>query len=284
MKFLKKLIASLLVLVITVSVSAYILTATLFNARYMQGKLASQRFYSSMAKALPATLVPGNTPDALTAQQGLAQLTTDNYIQAKVDPLMQQLQTYYQSGGPAPRLDLTDLGAEAQRQGAIVPADSPLSKPVTINPPLAIKAVFNWINLIKLAGPVIGLFLLTLLILLHRGWHRFTAVTKVCLAAAGSEGLVFVLFKFSPGLLDTLVKSKADAAPITPLLLNFFKSILVDVGNDFGKAALALIVAAVLTLIVGLIAKAAGFVGRHTGSGKNADRLARPNPDSRPTL
>lgn len=284
MNFLKKLIATLLVLVITATISTYILSGTLLNAHWLESKASSQHLYSSLTHALPATLVPGASSDATAAQQGLSRLATPNYLQTKVNPFLEQFQDYAQGSGPTPQLDLTDLAAEAQRQGVAIPVDSPLKQPLRYNAPANLKTAFTWFNLLKLVGPIIGLALLVLLILLHRGWHRFTAITKVCLAAAFSQGLLFLLFKLTPGLLDSLIKSKADTGPLAPLVVNFFKSVLGDVATNFGKAAIGLVVIGIAFLIIGLIFKAAGFVGRHTSGDKPADRYARPNPDNRPSV
>ncbi len=165
-----------------------------------------------------------------------------------------------------------------------VPTSNPLANAIVPTAPAGIKSGFSWVGRIKIMGPVVALVLFSLLMLVTRGRHRFTSMAKVCFAAALSEGVLYLLLKIAPGMLDSLIKSKANAGPLAETLVGFFKSALADVGNGFGQAAVALLAAGVITIVAGLIFRAMGFVGRHTGDEKANDRYTRPNPDNRPNL
>ncbi len=285
MKLLHKLLSSVVILAITATVSAYILTSTLLNARYLESKAETSGVYDSVSQALPHSLVRGETPEALVARQALADTISSTYVKTKLNPLIESLQAHYSADAPAPSLDLSDLSAEVNRQGFQVPPDSPLDKPITIPEAKGAKTLFSWLNFIKVAAPVIGLLLLTLLMLINKGWDRFKVGAKICFGAAFSEMLVFILFKFTPSLLDSFLKSTAKENPLIPVLISFFKSVLAGVANNFGIAAVLLAVLGVVIILAGLLFKAAGALSRHTGGGGNIkDRFDRPNSDNRPTV
>lgn len=285
MKFIAKLCASLLVTVITLTVSAYVLNSTLLNAQYLEAKANSTHLYSTLSAALPVTLASGNTPDVVATQQALSKVISSTYVQSKIDPFLTQLDDYYHNKGPAPQLDLTDLVAEAQRQGIVIPANSPLSQPIVFKSPPVVSQAFNWAGLILWAGPLLGLLLLAAVVGLNQGFQRYSAITKVFIMAALTEGVVFLAFKATPSLLDSLVKTKSDTGPFVPALIGFFKNVLTDVSNDFGKAAIILVAVGALVFILGLILKAVGLVGSHEHkTAEPSQRFARPNPENRPPV
>jgi hypothetical protein len=283
-KILQKLIFISLVASINITLSAYLLSATLLSAHYWQAKADSTSLYASLSQSLPKTLIPGSGPETQAAQQGIAVLLSDSYLKGKVSPFVEQLQKYYQGKGPAPQLDLTDLAQEAQRQGVQVPENSPIIHPLTPDTPKGIKAAYSWINLIKSVGVVIVLVLAGMLTLLHSGWHRFTALGKVLVVSALGQGLLFLVLKFSPGLLGSLVKPNANTVPLAETVVSFSQSLLIDVSNHFGVAAIGLAVIGVVVFIAGLIYKTVGFVGRRSGGEKGDGRYKRPETDTRPPL
>lgn len=284
MKLLGKLCASLLVLVIGVTVLAYVLTATLLNAHYLEAKASSIGLYDSLAQQIPNSVASGSGVDQQAVQQTLAGVVTGKYVESKINPFLDSLQAYYQSNGPAPQMSLSDLALQMQSQGITVSPDSPLAKPIVYKDPAGVKKIFDWLNLIKIAGPIIGLLLLAALMLLYHGWHRITAVVKVCLTAAVFEGLMFGLFKLAPGIVDSITKSKINGNPLAGIFLTFAKSLLGSVANDFGKAAIGLVLAGALALIIGFILKTAGFFTRHTHAKEATVTFERQNAGNRPRM
>lgn len=272
----------MLVITIVATVSAYVLSGTLLDAHYWQSQAQNTRLYANAARSLPATLAPGSGPEAQAAQQAVAGLVTSHYLETKLSPYLDGLVAFLHGDGSVPELDFNDLTLEASRQGLPAPASAILSAPVATGNANGLKALAGWVGLIRVWGVIIGLGLATLVFLLNRGWHRFLALAKICWAAAATQGLLYLLLKLAPGMLDSLVESKATVSPLAQVLADFFKELLAGVGSAFGWAGIILVTAGFGLLIIGLIARAVGFFTRHKNH--SDDRYIRPNPDNRPTL
>ncbi|MFI5240585.1 MAG: hypothetical protein ACHQUB_02660 [Candidatus Saccharimonadia bacterium] len=261
MNLLGKFCAFLLVLSLTLTVSIYILSATLLSAKYLENKAASTNLYSEIATALPASIASGSSPtDSQMIQQTLSSVLTPQYLQNKINPYLDGIASYYESNGPTPQISLTDLGSQLQTQGITVPTGSGLDTAIVFSGPKAVKTAFNYFELLRILTPILSLLLIAAVFFLYQGWHRIIAFVRVCVSAALTEAVIFLLFKATPSLLSSVVSSKASGNQVATILVNFFKIVLGDLANDYGKAAIGFVIAAILILLVGIGLKSAGII------------------------
>jgi hypothetical protein len=280
MKLLSKFIGGILILTISTVTLAYIMSATLLSADYYKAKANELHLYETLSTSIPGNIAGGDP----ATQAALTSIVSNAYVQQKLNPFLDGIQHYYFDNAPAPQIDFSDFAAEAQRQGIVIPPDSGVTKPIVFQDP-GLKQYLSQVAAIKLYGLILALLLAAAMIGINKGRHRFTALGKTLIVAGIWEGVIFLLLQVLPGVAESFIKGQKDIGPLQPILIDLFKSVLADIGHEFGLVAIGLAIAGAALIIAGIIFTGASkLMPSGGGKGKPDQRYARPTPTNRPKV
>lgn len=227
MKWLVKFTSGLLVGALFLVTTAWVLDTTVFNAQFVKTQARETDLYTELAKELPTV-----TPD---------------YVQGKLEPLLDSLEVYLREGGPAPVLDLSEVAL-----------GGPLAKPTPVftqaqndGVDAGTHPLLRLIKAVEGFGAIAIVVLIGLLMLFTRGYHRLTVLAKALITVAIMLLLMAALLRFAPNLLNTLIGSDKNLGTLKGPLQQLLTSIGLGVSNRF--------------LLVGLVYGGGGLLVGITG-------------------
>ncbi len=257
MKWLGRLLASVLTVALAVTAIIWVLNATVWNSDYVLKTAGDNGLYDGIAKALPPVLEGPN----VTGDQHyvLAQIVTPGLVRHHLEGAISGLQRYYRDGGEPPRLDFSDVKQQFDTLGLKPPpmVAALINKPVTLSNPavdsLATAASHQTSQLLWL-GPVVAAALVALIVLVT-GRRRWNVLAGAAFGAAIltiiASGLVLVV----PALATTSLSTSVWSV-LAPSIKAFGQVIAHDVSQRLMWCAVGLATAAVLLGISGLAASA----------------------------
>lgn len=250
MQSINKLLFFLSVAAVGLVVVAFVLDATVLSAQHWHKSAQKSNFYVGMARALPELIVPPSSTDPRAAglRKRLNAMITPDYTESKVVELAQGLEANMRQGAPAPRLDLTDLVAEAQK--AQIPASSfntLLAKPVEINLPAGPKRLFEGVQWLKGWG-LIAALMVSVLVALMAGRKGLKRLGHVLLLAGLLPIAIFGMTKLAPQALQGTL-TKGDMGVMGHPTAKLIEQVITDTGLVALYAGLALVLVAVVLMI-----------------------------------
>lgn len=261
MKWLARIVASLAVGVIVITVMAYVTDQTLWNANYLTIKLEQGGIDKVFAESILSAAPVDSQPDLKT-------VVNQGYVDRKLANYFDQLEIYYRRQGAAPRIEFPELEARGLPAGVAQQLSQiPLSQPAF---GATMQNTYDWVKKIKLWGPIVALLLLALAWLCNHGARRHGAIAKVFFSVAVSLGASYVVFLGLPGVLGFLIPKDTDKN-VAEVMHSLLKLLLGGVASGIGRAAIGFAIAALVIAVVDLILKGAGHFGGR-GGGAN-DRL-----------
>lgn len=242
MKRLSKLISGLLATVLFAVTLSWVLDSTVFNAQFMKSRAQEANLYQGVAEQLPQLVTSGgqrtDDPNAVRTQELLKSVVTPEYVQNKLEPFLDSLETYLRGEGPPPVLDLTDLGRQATAAGLDVPPDTALTKPTAIFAPKegsrseeGPHPILRLMQAVLRIGSILALLLAGLLMLVNHGFHRLTVLAKVLLTAGIFCALAALLLRLAPNLLGVMINSNQDLGALKGPLKQLMTSMGLEIGS-----------------------------------------------------
>lgn len=250
LSWLSKLLASLLVSILFVTTFGLVASQTILKSHYIEDQLQKNNAYGKLASSISDQIV--KNADATLSKSQLSDqvkaIVTPEVVQQKLTTTLDQLQAYYTGSGPAPTLDVSDLVAKAQAAGVPAPADSNLTKPITIAGTAKAKDVKAKVGQVKsltivlIAVLVIGLTAIAIV------RHTYVPLANVLVSLGGMLTLSGAGLMFAPSLADKLIKFDYSSNAFAGIAHDLIKSI----GQDIGKR---LLIIGATVLAVGILTR-----------------------------
>ena len=235
--WLSKLLASLLVSVLSGAIITVVLSQTVLSSHYIEGKLTATNSYVRLSDALDTEITKGiaSAPPDMTAK--LQTIITPAILQTKINSALDQFQTYYRGDGQSPTIDLTDLAAQAQAAGVPVQADSSLSKPIQLGGNGKARNASKTFDDVRLGTIVASLVLIAALLAVSWKRHRYVALPNVLISVGVLIGLLALIFALTPGLATHYIKFDTASNAFTSIGKDLATSIAHDLAWRFGMIA-----------------------------------------------
>jgi hypothetical protein len=273
MQTLSKWLSSLAITVVGLVVVAFVLDATVLSAQHWKQSAKTADFYTGMAKALPAIIIPmdGELPGADVVRASLSAKITPDYTEAKFNDLFDGVEANLRQNAPVPKFDLTDLAGEAQRAKLAGGFGTAFAKPVEINLPAGPRLLFQAVQWLK--GWGLGAAILAaLLVALAAGRKWLKRLGQTLLLSALLPLICFGLSGLLPPVITGRLDSKGDAGVMAQPLTRLVEQVLTGTGQMALYAGAALAVAG-----IGLIIGQRAWLKRHSNELKPMKSPSRPS-------
>jgi len=241
--WISRLIASLLVAVLSATIIMLVLNQTVLNSHYLEGQLAATNSYSRLSTGLSEQVAKdtGSVDPAVTA--GISKILTPDVIKARLNSFLDQLQAYYQGKGALPVLDFSDLAAEARAAGIPLGNDTTLTQPIKFGDTDSTdRQVNHSYHNSPALGVVASIVLALLLALLCWKRRKYQPLANVLISIGVLIGLFALFLWSSPGLFDHYVKFNTASNAITGVTHDVLSAIAHDLGKRFGIIAISSLV------------------------------------------
>jgi hypothetical protein len=252
---LSKFLASLLVSVLCGAIITTVMSQTLLNAQYIEGRLTAINGYSRLSAALTQEVGQeagvANNPEVDTELRGIL---TPAALKQKINGALNQLQEYYEGKVPAPTINLNDLASQAQAQGIPVEQTPTLTQPIMLAGGSTQTTQTKNVDVAKTFDHVRTATILTAIVLivalLAVSWkrHRYGALPGVLMSVGVLMGIVALVFDLAPSLADRYIKFSATSNAFTSIGRDLAENIAHDLGRRFA-------IIAVTSFVVGLIVR-----------------------------
>jgi multisubunit Na+/H+ antiporter MnhB subunit len=238
---LSKLLATLLVTMLTGTILTTVVNQTVLSSHYVEGKLTETNSYQRLSVALSdqvgqkVTAGAGSENQLVTTK--LQTIITPDVLKVKINTALEQMQAYLQGSGPRPTIDLTDLGTQAQAAGIPVPADSGLAKPISF--PNTYRAdgqkhnVYNTQQGMIIASAILAVALVAVC------WRRqkWVALPDVLIWLGALVGFVALVLAVTSNGLAHHLNLGNDAGAFTPIGRDVAATIMNDLAKRLGLIA-----------------------------------------------
>jgi hypothetical protein len=253
--WLSKLLASMLVAVLSGAIITVVMNQTVLSSHYVEGKLASTNSYVRLSDALNTEIAKKASADAETAQftAKLQGIITPTVLQTKINGALDGLQAYYRGNGALPTIDLTDLAPQVQAAGIPLPADSPLSKPIQLGSNEKVRGASKTFDHVRLTTIITSLVLIAALLAVSWERHRYAALPDVAITVGGLIAIFALIFGLMPGVISHYVKFDSTSNAFGAIGNDLATSIAHDLAMRFG-------IIGGLCLVAGIVARI--WVGR----------------------
>lgn len=251
--WLSKLLASILVAVLTGAVFTLVLNQTVLNSKYLEQHLASTDSYSRLSVALTDQITkkaddPQNPVDPAQVDK-LKAILTPTLLQTKINASLDAFQAYYRGNGPLPVLDLTDVAAQAQAAGIPIPADSDITKPISLGSNKQARDVSKSFDQVRMGTLITSLVLVVALLAVSWERHKWAALPDVLIVVGVLLGLFALAFGVVSGMASHYVKIDTSSNAFAPIGRDLGASIASDLSHRLGMFAAAFAVVGIATRI-----------------------------------
>ena len=233
-RWLVKVLASLLTGVLFLAVISLVFHATVFNAKYIEGQLDKANAYNRLSVALSDQVsrqagVAGN----VQLSSAVSNVLRPSVLKQQINSALEGYQAYYEGKGGVPRLDLTNLAAQAQAQGVSLPANTEISQPISLasSNGQGVQNVGKSVAGIRTATLVLGVVLVLLVALLSWQTQRYRTLPNVLISVGFLIGLMALLFWFGP----TLVQRYIPLVNGNNAFLGIGRDLAQNIGYDLAK-------------------------------------------------
>jgi hypothetical protein len=249
LSWLSKLLAGILVSVLSGAIVLLVLDHTVLSSHYLQGQLTQVNAYTKLSGAISTELAKNTETDNPQMVATLRTIITPAVLQQKITSALDQLEAYYKGNGPAPQIDITDLVAKAQAAGVPVPQDSNLNKPISLGNNVAVKNIGTQIGGVQLVTVLAALLLAVLLMVVSWERHKFAVLPDILITLGLLFGVLAALLAFTPGFVDTHLKLNLDSNAFAGVGRDLAESIARDLGKRFAIIAGVSLVVGIATRI-----------------------------------
>lgn len=247
LKFLSRLMASLLTTLLFATVVSVTANQTILNTTYIENKLQSQNAYDRLSDAL-SDEISKNSNDPTVSQTAVAaqlkNILTPAVLQQKIDVTLKQLHDYFHGNGAVPTLDVSDLVQAAQQAGLQVDGNK-FSKPVELTAATKFKKVSGTAKVVGIGtiAAEVALFLGVLAIAIKRRDYR--PLANIVFTLGAMLTLAGATLLFVPQLLNKVYTAKGPFASLV-------HDLAIVTVRDFG---LRLLIPGATALLLGVLAK-----------------------------
>jgi len=264
MKWLSRLLGSLLAITLMVTAVAWVSNSTVWNSDYVLKTASSHGFYDGVAKALPPVLI--DTSATGDQRYLLSQLITTSFVRVHLEDAIAGLQKYYRDGGTPPSLDLSDVKRQFDALGLVPPplVATLINKPVELSNP-AVDAVAQGASqktaLLLWLAPATAAVIIVIIAAIT-GRRRWSALAGAAVGAAGVTAIASGISLIVPGIATMSLATSAWGQLAGPLK-GLGDAISRDVSQRLLWWAVGFGIAAVVLGACGVMAAAAHRMRRH---------------------
>ena len=237
LSLVSKVVSILLVLVVTVTALALLISQTLLNSQYIEGQLSHTNSYSRLSDALVNEIAStASQPTDPTVVAKLKTVLTPVIIQQKLSLTLEQLQAYYQGSGKVPVINVSDLAAQAQAAGIPLGSDSGLDKPITLTM-TSVPKIGQKFSEAKRLGLAAAILLVAILLLVCWRRKRWVAIADVLMSIGVLLGIFAAVFGFGPGIAERFIRFNVASNAFATIGHDLALSITHDLGVRLGFVA-----------------------------------------------
>lgn len=205
--WVSKVLSGLLLLALVGLTVNVVLNRTVLSSGYLDVQLKKADAYHKLSVAITDELVHNTTSMDPELSAKVQSIITPEVLEQRIPGALEQLEDYLKNGGNAPQIDVSDLVAQAQAAGVQIPAETDLTKPITlgqagsykIQPPSETMKLMNTLTMV--AAVVLGAALVVVS-WLRRDFRPLAAVATL-------YGIIFVivalLLWFAPDVLASRI-------------------------------------------------------------------------------
>lgn len=252
--WLSKLLASLLVVVLTGAVFTMVLNQTVLNSKYLKQHLASTDSYSRLSVALSNEITKvtdqPEVPADLIQVEKLKTIFTPTLLQTKIDTSLDQLESFYRGNGQVPSLDLTDVVAQAEAAGIPIPADSEVRKPITFGSNQQAQDVSKTFDQVRTGTLIASLVLVAALLFVSWERHKWAALPDVLIIVGVLLGLAAIAFAVVSNMAGHYAQPVTNSNAFEPIGRDLAANIARDLAKRIGIFAGAFAVVGIVTRVL----------------------------------
>jgi hypothetical protein len=258
MVWISRLIAALLVSVITIAVLTQIFDATLLNSKFLTNTANKSGVYSLLSEDISNQLVKNfdsqSSNNNITSEQAskiIHSVLTSSLLQEKINGALSQIQAYYKGNGPTPTISLKDVISKLQLAGLPISNDnSTLNKPIVINGNEKVKQQVNNFEKVKLFSSILAIFLLVILLLLSWEEHRWKVLPDLSIIVGILLGIISLIFIFGVRVADKYAKINFSSNDFENTANVYAKSLTHNIGEMIGTVSVILLVVGIATRVL----------------------------------
>jgi len=233
MKFAGHMLALLLATALSLGISNYVLSQTIWSAPYLEKAADKTQLYDHLATGIPGTFAaanpgqPGNKLPILDPALIKTQITT----------LLPQFIDHLHNGGPVPSVDLAALAAATGQQ----PPQGATTAPISLGPADPQVVALN--HELRPYGDFafLGALVMALLIIGVMRERRLPTLARAAFETGGALAISAGLAWFIPSLFMQAL-SKPEMVPIRDAVAPFLAAAGQGIALWFGTAAAAMLV------------------------------------------
>ncbi len=254
MKSLSWFIALLLLPLFISASLLFIVNHSLLNAHFLKSQADKANVYTDLSAKLPNLLASMNNESAVKrakTTQVASNLLTSTELKKRLNTALDQIETYFKTGGPEPTLDITDLVKQARLQGLELPKnfDQPVTIPLS-KAPNQVKKAFGLVQHDQLYAYGIVTLLLILLILLGFMTRNFAALGFVLVVTGITHLILYVVSSRIPTLLLSKITLNGPAADFKPTIQNLILGLSHGLGNQLLLSGIILFVLGIIVYLL----------------------------------
>lgn len=247
MPFLRGLLATLLTVTLVGAVFSVVSARTLFDIKFLQAEAEKAKTYEAVSAAIPTLLTQHQTDVSADQLRSFQQVANPEYVRAKVQSALTQIEAHYRHGGPEPVLDFSDLEPKLRAEG--IEVEPGTFKPVTITdqqlplgPVIAGSQTSSW------AAPLTAALLALLLALLCRRTGNYRPLARSVATAGGLIALLAAALALVPGLSRSF-QPGGDAGPFLVIARDLGAVLARDLSVWFAVPGVVLLLGGILSWI-----------------------------------
>ncbi|MBW4061102.1 hypothetical protein HJC99_00820 [Candidatus Saccharibacteria bacterium] len=255
MKWLRRLLATVLGVALTVTAIITVTDATTWNSAYLMATADRTNLAQHISNELPAVIA--SYAPAADTQAAITNVLTPAYIETKINDVIPAFVTGFRHGGSVPNLDVTDLGQQLALSGVPVP---PALAAITNSPqPLMsshlaapLQTVGGVSGLLQWLAPLVALAA-TVMLLLISDHRRFLALAQGVWLGSALTALAAAVVQLPPSLIEATLNTSV-ARPLAAAIRAYSQAIATDQSHQLLRYALILAVVGVICIVAHVVA------------------------------
>ncbi|HEX3082717.1 MAG TPA: hypothetical protein VHQ86_05735 [Candidatus Saccharimonadia bacterium] len=237
MKFLSHVLAFILATVLAASVSTWILSHTLWNAKFLEQQATQAQLYPKLATAIPASAAASDPSVAKSGVTSIDPALIENQVNTLLPPILDHIR----KGTPAPTVNLVDLAAAI---GQDPPENGPTTQTIDFgSADTKVTQYGHDVDLVGTYAPWVALGLIILIVAVMRH-HRWPTLSRAAFDTAIGMALLAGLFMIIPQLVLQAL-NKAEMKAVHDAVSPFASQLFNGLAARFGLAALVFLLAAI---------------------------------------
>lgn len=257
MKFFERIINWLAVTVISLTVTAFVLDATLLNVKFTNQAAKQSGFFDGLAGSLPKLMAGGLTGQEKTdTELILSSVLTPSYIAQQWEIISTGWDRHYRNREPMPKINLVDIENKAVEAGFTLPESTSqqFKRPPALEEIPFLAGLYTMVRYLKLFGILLSLLALAAVWFIA-GNGRFMALAKVFIGVVIGLGTTYVILLATPGLIAGSLSSNQDLKTLADPLGKFLQAIFSATNQQLLPVMVGFVVAAGVCLVLNIVNK-----------------------------